>query len=76
MTLIEQRVAREAKAMTRMEVIQKAMEGRITWIQAAEICRMTARNMRRLLRTVYEYYTDENKRWVAGSKVEIMALGK
>lgn len=28
------------------------------------------------LRTVYEYYTDENKRWVAGSKVEIMALGK
>jgi hypothetical protein len=48
MTLIEQRVAREAKAMTRMEVIQKAMEGRITWIQAAEICRMTARNMRRL----------------------------
>jgi len=45
---IEKLVAREARTMTRMEVVQKAMAGRITWIQAAEICRMTARNMRRL----------------------------
>src|SRR5512138_2277672 len=48
MAPIEKLVARQAKAMTRMEVLQKAMAGRITWIQAAEICRMTTRNMRRL----------------------------
>jgi len=45
---MERLVAREAKAMTRQEVIQKAMAGRITWIQAAEICQVTARHMRRL----------------------------
>ncbi len=34
--------------MTRREVIQKAMEGRITWIQAATICGVTERHMSRL----------------------------
>lgn len=34
--------------MTRREVIQKAIEGRITWIQAASICGVTARHMARL----------------------------
>jgi hypothetical protein len=32
MTQDDRRVAREAKAMTRQEVIMKAVEGRITWI--------------------------------------------
>lgn len=48
MTQDDCRVAREAKAMTRQEVIMKAVEGRITWIQAAEILRCTARHLRRL----------------------------
>jgi hypothetical protein len=48
MTWDDRRVAREAKAMTRQEVIMKAVEGRITWIQAAEILRLTARHLRRL----------------------------
>jgi hypothetical protein len=56
MTLIENLVAREAKAMTRLEVIQKAMAGRISWIQAADICRVTARHMRRL-RDRYERFS-------------------
>lgn len=47
-THIERQVAREAKVMTRNEVILKAIEGRITWVQAADICRMTPRHMRRL----------------------------
>lgn len=34
--------------MTRQAVIQKAIEGRITWQQAADICRVTARHMSRL----------------------------
>src|SRR5512138_1737497 len=48
MTRDDRWVAREAKAMTRQEVIMKAVEGRITWIQAADILRLTARHMRRL----------------------------
>ena len=34
--------------MTRVEVMKKAIEGRITWQQAADICRLTPRHMRRL----------------------------
>lgn len=34
--------------MTRKEVIVKAMDGRITWIQAADILGMSARQLRRL----------------------------
>lgn len=45
---IEQRVAREAKAMTRNEVMMRAFSGQLTWIEAAEICGITARQMRRL----------------------------
>jgi transposase len=48
MTPFDTLVAREAKTMTRYEVIQKALAGKITWIQAADICRVSARHMRRL----------------------------
>jgi len=48
METIEQRVAREARAMTRREVIVKAIDGQITWIQAAQIIGITDRQMRRL----------------------------
>lgn len=41
-------VARETKAMTRKEVIVKAMAGRLTWIAAADILGVSARHMRRL----------------------------
>jgi len=34
--------------MTRREVIQKAIEGRINWLQAADICGITPRHIRRL----------------------------
>ena len=39
--------------MTRKEVIVRAIAKELTWIQAAEICGVTARHMRRL-RTYYE----------------------
>src|SRR5512138_502430 len=48
MTRDERSVARKAKAMTRQEVLMKAVEGRITWIQAATILRITPRHLRRL----------------------------
>jgi transposase len=51
---IASRVARESKAMTRQEVIKKAVEGSINWIQAAEILGLTARHVRRL-RERYEH---------------------
>lgn len=41
-------LAQEAKAMTREEVILKAIEGRITWQQAADICRVSSRQMLRM----------------------------
>jgi transposase len=44
----ERSLAMEAAAMTRREVIQKAIEKGITWQQAADICGVTARHMSRL----------------------------
>src|SRR4030095_14029920 len=41
-------VAMEARKMTREEVVRKALEGRITWEQAASICRLMARHLRRI----------------------------
>jgi hypothetical protein len=48
MDAIARRVAREAKRMTRKEVIVRAIAKELTWIQAAEICGITPRQMRRL----------------------------
>lgn len=48
-------VARETKAMTRKEVVMKAMAGRRRWIAAADILGVSARHMRRL-RERYERY--------------------
>jgi transposase len=45
---IERRVAREARAMTRKEVIVQAIEGKLKWYQAAEICGVSDRHMRRM----------------------------
>lgn len=45
---IERRVAREVRAMTRNEVIVKAIAGELKWYEAAKICGVTDRQMRRL----------------------------
>ena len=45
---IERRVWREARAMTRREVIRKAITKQLTWVQASEILGISARHMRRL----------------------------
>jgi hypothetical protein len=47
-------VARETRAMTKKEVMLKAIEGRITWIQAADILGISPRHMRRI-KTRYEH---------------------
>jgi len=41
--------------MTRVEIIQKALEGRINWVQAATIMGITSRHLFRL-RLLYEQY--------------------
>jgi transposase len=41
-------VAKEIRAMTRRDVIVKAIDGQLTWIQAADILDVTPRHLRRL----------------------------
>jgi transposase len=48
MDAMARRVARESKAMTRKEVMVRAIAGRLTWIAAADILGVTPRHMRRL----------------------------
>ena len=43
----ERAAAREAKEMTKVQVILKAVNGKLTWLQAADILRVSARQMRR-----------------------------
>jgi len=45
---IERRVAREVRAMTRSEVIVQAIAGKLKWYQAAQICGVSDRQMRRM----------------------------
>lgn len=44
--------------MTRKQVILKAVEGRITWLQAASILSVSPRHVRRLLKRVEQYGLD------------------
>src|SRR5437016_5661992 len=57
-TAHERQVASEARAMTRLEVIGKALSGSINWIEAAVVLGVTARHMRRL-RLQYEIFGKE-----------------
>ena len=47
---IERRVQREVRAMTRREVITKAIAGQLSWVAAAQVLGITARHMRRIRR--------------------------
>src|SRR5579872_1397969 len=52
---LERRVRREVRAMTRQEIITKAIAREITWLQAAQILRVSARQMRRIKRKVEQF---------------------
>src|SRR4051794_22005041 len=43
-------LAREVKAMTRQQVVTKALEGKLSWRQAAAIVGLTERQVRRIRR--------------------------
>jgi hypothetical protein len=43
---IERQVSREARAMTRREVLTKAITRQLSWVQAAGILGISARHMR------------------------------
>src|SRR6266446_1358356 len=47
---VGRRLALEIRAMTRKQIIVKAIAGELTWIQAADILGMSPRHMRRLKR--------------------------
>jgi len=48
MKRVERQLAQKAKQMTRLEILKRAYEGKLTWEQAAHICRLTPRHLRRL----------------------------
>jgi len=52
MESIERRVRREGRATTRREVITKAIAGQLSWVQAADIAGVSARQMRRIRRAI------------------------
>ena len=52
------KVAREAKKMTRNEIMVKATAGKLTWTQAADVLGITPRHMRRLRAEYQEYGID------------------
>jgi transposase len=54
MSEIERRVVREARSMTREDVLKKALARQITWSQAASILGISDRQVRRL-RSAYEH---------------------
>jgi hypothetical protein len=45
-------VSREVKDVTKRQVMMKAINGEITWLQAADILQVSARQMRRIRRAV------------------------
>jgi hypothetical protein len=49
---IDRQVAWEVRAMTRQQVMMKAINGEITWLAAADILGVTPRHMRRIRRAV------------------------
>src|SRR5215472_5114621 len=55
---IERQVQREARAMTRREVITKAIAKRLSWVEAAEIIGIKPRQMRRIRWRVEHYGMD------------------
>jgi hypothetical protein len=65
---IERRIAREAKAMTKEQVFVKALEKRISWLQAADILGVTPRHMRRIRWSVERYGMDVLKDSRSGSR--------
>jgi len=64
--------------MTRQDVIKKAIEGSINWIQAADILRLTTRHVRRL-RERYEHHgltglRDERGKWKRPSRIPVAVV--
>lgn len=62
----EKEVAREAKAMTRNQVILKAIDGTLSWIQAAQVLRISPRHLRRLKWRYEKYGFDGLRDYRAG----------
>jgi transposase len=58
MVAAEARLAREAKAMTRREVIVKALAGVITWAVAASVIGVSERHMRRMKERYEQFGVD------------------
>ena len=48
-------IEREVRAMTRREVITKAIAGQLSWIQVAEVLAITPRQLRRIRRAIEQH---------------------
>lgn len=77
---IDAAVAREAKAMTTKEVIVKAIEGKLSWVQAADILGYTPRHLRRLktlwLRQGYDGIRDQRGRRPRRRRIPLATIRK
>jgi hypothetical protein len=78
MTALERRVGQEAKAVTRQEVVMKAVLGRISWLQASDILGITPRQMRRVhsdyLRLGAEVFLDHRGKAMRRRRVPLTVL--
>ena len=81
MEKLERRVRREVRAMTRQEVITKAIAREISWLQAAQILRVSARQMRRIKRKVEQFgmsvVLDQRgkrprRKWIKAATIEML----
>ena len=66
--------------MTRHEVIMHAIAKKITWIQTAQICGVTDRQMRRLMRSVerrgYDAVVDHRARTPRRQRIPLATLAQ
>jgi len=62
----QSQVQKEARQMTKNEVIVKALEGELTWLQAADILGVSVRQVRRMRRRFEQYGYDGIRDFRAG----------
>jgi hypothetical protein len=77
---VKRRIAREARAMTKRSVIMRVFEGKLTWLQAADILGVTPRHMRRVRSLIehrgYDAIRDHRGSTPRRKRISAEVLGK
>lgn len=76
----EKEIAREARVMTKNQIMLKALDGTLSWIQAAQVLGISRRHMRRLKQRYVEYGYDGLRDFRAGrprrSRIPVKTIQK